>query len=412
VNRNHYEEKKKFRIYAMILKEEENYVYIGKTSGRRLSAVYSRHRTGGVKATEGYFDESDAPVMHLLEELNVPASEAYKHVVAWCHIFLQAGYAGINHEGTLFQADNLLPETRTIVESLSREPLTQILSRTYLANPADADRAAQEKNTACVLCSHSIETVQMNVRLRKRDKERFEKFCKDGAMNQREGFTVLLDRIVASTEYPELCALLQERDRKRATLEQENQKLKTNLETWVSCGKSQRELVLENKLTFLNNGIRQYLQIVFPDSERKSTLPEVSYRRFIRGLLWEEKPQYPKEACFMVLQMEAVLWGKPPNRAYFLVGFGEDGQRYKLRCYPKSDYTGLFLRESGYAISGALWYVGCRKSEDGAMDLIAAFPLQVEKEDHKSNQESNFTVLEKNRKQSLDSKIREAERIK
>ena len=63
---------------------------------------------------------------------NVTDSEAYKRVVAWCHLFQEAGYAGINHERTLSQAWNLLPETKEIAEILGREPLAEILRRTYM----------------------------------------------------------------------------------------------------------------------------------------------------------------------------------------------------------------------------------------------------------------------------------------
>ena len=39
---------------------EEDYVYVGKTTARRISGVYSRHRTGAVKATACYFDQEES----------------------------------------------------------------------------------------------------------------------------------------------------------------------------------------------------------------------------------------------------------------------------------------------------------------------------------------------------------------
>ena len=165
MNSNHYEEKKEFRIYAILLRAEENYVYVGKTTGRRISAVYSRHTTGGVKATEGYFDQGETLEFYLLEELQVTTSTAYKHIVAWCHIFQRAGYAGINHEKTLSQAENLLPETRAIVESHSQKPLEQILQCTRLENPASADKTVEKKTRFEVADHTPDESIQMNIRI-------------------------------------------------------------------------------------------------------------------------------------------------------------------------------------------------------------------------------------------------------
>lgn len=408
MNPNHYEEKKLFRIYAMILEEEEKYVYIGKTTGRRLSAVYSRHRTGGIKATEGYFNECEIPEMYLLEEIWVSASEAYKHVVSWCHIFRQAGYAGINHERTLCQADDLLPETISIVEILCREELNQILRRTYLSNPAEGDLPADLKVTPAEKKKDCAGTSQMNIRIRRRDKELFAAFCKRAGLAQREGFEVLLDGIPDEEPLSHLHSLLEERGRKISALERENQTLKANFDTWNTYGKNQREFVLEKNMQFLRDGIRQYLQHQFPDFEKKSSLPESTYRKYMRRLPLKMKYQYPDKEGFLILRLEAILWGKSIHRTSFLLGTGEDGQPYKLRCYPRTTHAGLFPRESSYAFTGARWFIGCQRSQDGAMDLTAAFPMQWEEETPQDPISVSPEPQEK--KESLDSAIRKAER--
>lgn len=397
-----------YRIYAMILKAEEKYVFIGRTRGRRLSAVYSKHRTGTVKATEGYFDQDDRPEMYLLEEISVSGSEAYKHVVAWCHIFRKMGYVGINHEGTLSQAEDLLPATRAIVDKLSQEPLDQILLRAYLENPADMDRKPERLNFETV-SDRQKETVQVNIRLQRRDKERFEKFCRDVAVNQREGFAVLLDRIHASGEYSGLCALLQERDRKRISLEKENRKLKAKLDSWTANGKSPKELALEQWMGLLYEGINEYLQMLFPDTDRECSLVKMSYRKYVKDKRWKDKPQYPEEEGFLILRLEAILWGNSLHRASFLVGTGEDGCLYKLRCYPKANYVGIPPQASSYAFPGALWYVGYRKSKDGAMDLMASFPLGDENEPIEPEQKDISMNSEiEYKKEPLDSVIQGA----
>ena len=411
MNRNHYIETKCFRVYAMILRAEADYVYIGKTAGRRLSAVYSRHTTGSVKATVGYFDQGDKPELYLLEEIQAPTSEAYKHVVAWCHLFRSAGYVGINHERTLYQADNLLPDTRKIVEQLSQEPLEEILQRSYLPHPAAADRAAEAKPAHKAVSQSSNETIQMNIRIRRQDKKLFDRFCKNAAINQREGFQLLLDQITGSPENQRMCELLQKRDSKITLLEKEKQKLKAQLDAWITHGKSEKEVRAEEKLSFLKNGIHQYLQMLFPDIDKKSALPEASYKKYTRDLPFEEKPQYPEEEGFLVLRLEAILWGNGLHRSCFLLGWGDDGKHYRLRYYPKAHYLGLRIRESSYALPGSEWYVGCQRSKDSAMDLIAAFPLfSFDESSELSSIDPIPKPVEAERKQSLDGQIRYAKK--
>ena len=82
MNSKHYTELKSFRIYALVLPSEE-IAYIGKTSGKRLSAVFSNHVCGKVAATSPYFGKmpDQYPALHLLETIHTSTAEAYRHVL-------------------------------------------------------------------------------------------------------------------------------------------------------------------------------------------------------------------------------------------------------------------------------------------------------------------------------------------
>lgn len=391
----------------MLLRAEENFVYVGKTNARRLSEVYSRHRTGAVKATACYFDQEEAPELYLLETCNITGSEAYRRVVAWCHLFLQAGYVCINHDRTLHQARNLLQETKKIAEWLGRKPLEEILAEAYLERPSEGNLMPEKK----VANEIAQKTIQMNIRIGMRDKERFDRFCQAGGMNRREGFTVLLDQITDSPDFPAMAALLKKREEKVEQLKQEIGRYQAKLENRTHGGKNQKEALLERKLDFMGKGIQVYLKRLFPDSEGKAWLPETSWRRYMRNLPKNERPVYPETEGFLVLQPEMILWGNSLHRPCFLVGRGESGKRYMLRCYPRADFVGFPIRESGYAKPGSFWYVGCQQSRDGAMELILAFPLMEEDGDSIPEKRELYEITEKEkRKEALDDIIQRVRR--
>ena len=404
MKREFYEKERDYRIYAIILKAETDCVYIGKSAGKRISAVYYRHRRGSVQATVGYFDQEERPELYLLEELTVTGSDAYRHVVAWCAVFRKNGYAGINHEGTLFQSENLLPETRIIAEEFMQEPLDQILARSWLASPASADKPSEKHGKTLT----SEKTTQINMRLHKRDKECFDKYCKSRNLNQREAFEILLDGLMGFGEHPGIDHVLQDRNKRIASLEQENVRLQKKLETWISRGKSPKELEQENMLRLLKNGLQCYFQILLPEAPGKSTLPELSYRKYIQSLSpGQEKPKYPETEGFLLLRLEAFLWGSSGHRASFLVGIGEDGCRYRLRFFPKENYLGVSPRFSAWAFAESWWYVCSKRSKDDAMDMIAAFPMG-ERREHAELDRNNRQI----RKESLENAIQRAERKK
>lgn len=369
MNSKHYTEKKRFKIFALLLSAEEEFFFIGKTSSPRLSAIYSNHIRGRVGATKGYFDlDDERPRLYLLEELTLTTAEAYKHVLAWIHIFSSNGYASLNHEGQNVQAKYPHPDTTVIIQGINAEPLEKILQRTFIARPADANGPPMPKEIP-----ESRETAQMNVRMKKMDKQRFLAFCDRLHLNQKEGFSILLDRTEKETANAHLEVILREKDQRILELEDKNRALRSKLSTLTADPKEW----FKKEFSFFKEGIENYLFALFPQREHGIPMKPLSYRHFMKRKDPAITYRYPDSDGFMCITLEGILWGLSRRRALFIVGKGEDGAHFRFRYYPKADFLGYPLKGSPYAFEGARWYLGYKRAKDGAMNLVAAFPLSA-----------------------------------
>lgn len=385
---------KVYMIYAL-RHPTEAYIYVGKTSSPRLSAAYSDHICQRVDATSGFFDKAEErPELYLLSTVTGTRSLAYKYVLAWIWIFKDGGFGIINPDGTLRHAAALKPDTQAIVDQLREEPLEKILQRTHLEKPTDGDRPPEQK------IEPQGPLIQMNLRIAASDKALFSAFCKEHQLNQREGFSLLLDRTLAGGELHQL-QLLEEIRKKNRKLTEENKKLRQKLA--VASGAElpasvQRALAL---LPLQKEGIARYLEQILPEEGDGPPLKRSSYRKFMRRLSPEEAYVYPPEEGILILRLEAILWGNALHRACFLVG--SDGQaRYKLRYYPRTSYAGIGLDDTRYVRQDSRFILGCQRSKDGAMELVFAFPLP----EAPKAAVLAVPVVEK-RKSSLDERIRE-----
>lgn len=377
----HHTEIRQFRIFALVLGEE---IFLGKTTSPRISAVYSRHRCGTVAATRGILDQEEPPSLHILEQLECTGADAYRHVLAWIHLFEQAGFCSINHVATAVSSDLLYPPTETILTSLPQEPARQLLARTYVQKPSEADIRPSRKPA---FLPEPEKHVQMNLRMTAKDKETFDRFCRKHRLKSREALGLLLDQITGEDAHLKQLLSAQK------DLREENNRLKDRLAVLSGTEPPLPEKRWEAYLRFLQPGLEAYIQHLFPNGE-DDPLPAVPYKRFRKqtGIRYE----YPQEEGFLLLTAEAVLWGR--NRSRFVVGRGENGECLRLRYYPKPLFAGVPVWD--YAC-GTRWLVGCRRASDGAMEIAAAFPLP-------SVPKKAEAPAASERKVSLDDQIRAA----
>lgn len=372
MNSKHYTVQKSFRVYALVLPGEE-IAYIGKTAGKRLSAVFSNHVCGKVAATSPYFGktENQFPELHLLETIHTSTAEAYRHVLCWIHRFQSNGYQVINHSGSLAQASQLLPATQSILQTLPEDDLDVLLARTKLVHPTDAD---QKPASAQTDVAEKIE--RLNIRLSIHDKARFTQLSTQLHYGQRDAFRFLLD--IAEQKDREITQFARYVQKDMRSLEKENAHLAKQLSRLQNrtSPEFQRLSALQAHQDFCQHGIREYIQTYYPMPSGGTPLPTTSYRKFMRSLPPGKEYLYPDEDGFLLFFPEALLYGT--RTALFVVGSAQ-GKRYNLRIYNKPSNIGFSLK-SPYGTIGSRWYLGFRRANDGAMDLTVALPLPSEHE--------------------------------
>ena len=76
-----------------------------------------------------------------------------------------------------------------------------------------------------------------------------------------------------------------------------------------------------------------------------------------------------------------LVMGKGLYSPLFALGHTPEGEKIKLRWYPKPERVGIYPRSNRYAYEGAEWLVGYIEAQDGAVDLLAVIPIErTEKE--------------------------------
>lgn len=383
----HHTDIRQFRIFALILGEK---IFVGKTTSPRISAVYSRHRCGSVAATRGILDQEESPALHILETLNCTGSDAYRHILAWIHLFEATGYSSINHMSTAISSECLYPQTEEILKKLRQKPIHQILEQTFVKKPADGNLKQSRKP---LFLPTPEKHVQMNLRMTAKDKKEFDRFCKKHQLKAREALGLLLDQITKDDTHLNQLLYAQK------ALHQENEELKDRLSVQQGDALPVQEQQIAEYLQFLKSGLVDYIQQICPPQE-ESPLPSFSYKQFHRQS--EIRFEYPDKEGFLLLTTEAVLWGR--HRSRFVVGQGENGDCLKVRYYPKPLYAGVFPWDYP---AGTQWLVGCRQSADGAMEVAAAFPFPPAQK-----QPEAAAPREIQKKPSLEDQIHKANRTK
>lgn len=397
----HYALIKVFRIYALFLLGEdgEKIIYIGKTAGRRLSAVYSNHIHMKNTATEPFFgtEATERPSLHLLETLQTTTADAYRHVLCWIYLFQKKDYRVINHEKMQLQASHLHPQTLDILKTIPQEDLPELLMRTRLVRLQDADlppsppsksEPTPDKNT------------QLSIRLTESEKARFNRFAEKLRRNQRETFLYLLES--STGNHREAIQSSRRAEKTIHKLKQKNSQLQKHLSQLEqqTAPEFQRIAILQKNHAFYCRGLSLYLQQCLPPPTEKTPLPSMHYKKFKRLLPDGLRYDYPSEVGFAIIRPEAILYGN--HSAWFLVGLREDGSRCKLRMYPKASNMGIPIK-SDYGMEGSLWFLGWQKAADGAMDLVFAIPLPPP-----MPQQTSVSVSSTMKKTPLDDQIANA----
>lgn len=96
---------KETKVFAMILDDN---VYIGRTTAQKVSAVcYSHYRGEHVQTADCFGASIRRPDLYILGRITAHSVVTYRYVVAWVHVFMQAGYRILNCGDVIDHATDL-----------------------------------------------------------------------------------------------------------------------------------------------------------------------------------------------------------------------------------------------------------------------------------------------------------------
>lgn len=229
---------------------------------------------------------------------------------------------------------------------------------------------------------HTPKTTQLSIRLNADEKAVFNRYASHMRMTQRDAFLYLMekhgnpfqdsiDRLIDAS----VLRSHQQSQKKINKLTEEIANLQKQLERARNATPENAAPKMTARYRHLQELIKLYFNSLQPKPKASPPLPRYGYKRFVRKLSPTTRYTYPREEGCYIFLPEALLYGESHPPVYFWVGKLENGQPCKMRVYNKWDYSGISPTNDVYAIQGSRWLVSLRKSADGAMDLIVAFPL-------------------------------------
>jgi len=363
-----YSDEMVYKIFAIYDDIVEKRVYIGKTVSR-LSAVRSRHRCGHCKYTQELYEiDFLEPEFVLLEEVHCTGAVAYRHILSWLRIFGENEFEILNPDGMLEQSEQMQEETLKIYRKLSEKSLEEYLEGEVIESVPSTQKkqkAKEKERASCQLC----------LRITAGEKAEFQKYCKMMNLRQTDALARLLS---TSGENPapnirRLSELLDASETRCTKLAEENNKLREG----QLLPRSER---IDNnaKKTFLfaQKAIQEFVKITYTkETYTDHPIKEFRYDEFKRHFPQAEQYRYPLEEGCYVVKLQAMVWGKARNPVYFVMGKTMEGVCLKFRFYQKREFIGEQVRRSFYGLRNSQWMLAGRAAPDGAVDLMAAFPL-------------------------------------
>ena len=238
--------------------------------------------------------------------------------------------------------------------------------------------AGGKERASCQLC----------LRITPGEKEAFRNFCRARNLRQTDALARLLNTSSENTapDIRRLSELLEASEAQCAKLTEENDRLRDG----KTVPRSER---IENHareiFNFAQQAVRTFVKHTYT-REKYTNLPikEFRYEEFKRRIPQSERYQYPLEEGCYVVKLLALVWGKTRNPMYFVMGQTLEGECLKFRFYQKKEFVGVQVRQSYYALLDSQWLLAGRKAPDGAVDLMAAFPLLYPLDNKKKEKQS------------------------
>ena len=377
---DHYTVVRHHYIY-IIYHEITQATFIGKTYSRDPYTVLNAHLRGERASTREDFgsdpDWNDLVNFHILESLECTGAEAYRHVIAWCRFFEDAKFMLIVPYGTARHSEYFHPETQAIYDTVCA-PFTaeEVLKREIplwegpppTSSPAPSSYFWDDDDEP----SWKTTLEQLNIRVKGDVAESFRYFCKKEGITQSTGLQLLLlsqkekrIRLITDSFLDDIHA----KDEKIAKLKEELNKANEKLAE-ISTQKTAEK----DRAAVIRRAVKQALRLQEPDPYWSPMHPMSFYRA--SKVLDFSAYSYPSENGYCFIELDALVYGRGPRAALFVLGHTADGSLIKLRWYPKKEFIGISPAiKSPFYHKSSYWSVGYFLANDGAYDIYAAVPV-------------------------------------
>ena len=363
---------KETKVFALIL---DDYVYVGRTKAKKVSAICYSHARGERDTTWYHFgDRYQDPELYILDHVTAHSSVTYRHVVAWVHVFQEAGYHVLNLGNVLDDAADLHPETAAIVDEILTIPLAEHLARGYCAKYKDADSPpALPTPQVHTPPAYERATAKLTIRLSEAEKRKFDEVAQALHLTHRETLQYLLQFTPVEDRFLDL--MLQNHEKQR---DQQKKRI-ADLENIVSAQREKLSQLTESRkkyVAMVQQGLSKFIRLFDPASTYPLKLNVEQYHRYMRTC--ETNFTYPESEDVALIRPVAILQSQGRTPALFILGVTVSGQCIKLRYYDKPQYVGLFPGNDIFGLRGSVWLMGWQKAEENVMQLMFALPVQIQ----------------------------------
>lgn len=377
---DHYTIVRHHYIY-IIYHEIDHATFIGKTYSRDPYTVLNAHLRGERASTREDFgsdpDWNDLVNFHILESLECTGADAYRHVIAWCRFFEDAKFTLIVPYGTARYSEYFQPETQAIYDAVcALFTVEEVLSREIPlwegspTNPSPVPSSFFGDDDDEPSWKTTLE--QLNIRVKGEVAESFRYFCKKEGITQSTGLQLLLlsqkekrIRLITDSFLDDIHA----KDEKIAKLKEELEEAKEKL-----AETSQKRANDKVCATVIRRAVKQAIKLQKPDPYWSPMYP-ISFYRASKVLDFSAY-SYPSENGYCFIELDALVYGRGPRAALFVLGHTADDSLIKLRWYPKKEFIGISPAiKSPFYHKGSCWSVGYFLANDGAYDIYAAVPV-------------------------------------
>ena len=367
-------DQKETTIFALRLGDD---VFVGRTTARRISTVCYSHRRGEHEQTADVFGVSiRRPELYILDRITAHSTVAYRYVVAWVHVFEEAGYHILNLGDVRRHAADLHPETVVIVDEIMETPLEEHLAQCHCAKYTDADSPpSQGKPQVHNKPVSDPVTAKLTIRLSEEEKQKFDQAARSLRLTHRE----LLQYLIQFSPEEDLFVslLLKNHDNKSDRLKKRIKELEATVSAQREKLAKQAD-VYKNYVAMVRQGITEFMDYFTSTSTYPLALEVDWYDEYMRSC--QTDFVYPAEAGIAMVRPIAILRGHGRTPPLFVLAVTVNGECIKLRYYPKQQYVGLFPTDHRFGVRGSAWLMGWQCAEENVMQLMFALPLQIRAE--------------------------------